>query len=68
MKPNTYLFSVYNRWGEEIFKSKNPSEKWDGNNSKGEPYQDGTYIWKLRFVIFESGEVYEKIGHVNLLK
>jgi hypothetical protein len=68
MRPNTYLFTVYNRWGEEEFTTKDPNEQWNGISSNGETCQDGTYIWKLRFVIFESGEVYEKIGHVNLLK
>jgi hypothetical protein len=45
----------------------NTNNSWNGTIN-GHACQDGTYIWKLRFTIKESGDVYEKIGHVNLLK
>ena len=69
ISPNTFLFSIYNRWGEEVFISKDPNEKWDGNNYiTNNKCQDGVYIWKLRFIMKESGEVINKVGHVNLLR
>jgi large repetitive protein len=80
IKPNTYYFSIYDRWGELIFESKDPNEKWDGTYYKNKLYQsglitkqdemaqDGTYNWKLRFTVKESGVDKEFSGHVNLLK
>ena len=80
IKPNTYSFKIFDRWGEIVFESNDPNEKWDGTYYKNKLYQsglitkqdeiaqDGTYIWKLQFTIKESGDVFNKIGHVNLLK
>ena len=77
MKPNSYLFSIYDRWGELVFETKDPNDKWDGtyyknpliHTSNNNPMaQDGVYTWKLRFIVKESGEVIYKVGHVNLLK
>ena len=69
ISPNTFLFTIYNRWGEEVFISKDPNEKGDGNNYiTNNKCQDGVYIWKLRFIMKESGEVINKDGHVNLLR
>ena len=49
--------------------SKTVNEKWDGNNYiTNNKCQDGVYIWKLRFIMKESGEVINKVGHVNLLR
>jgi gliding motility-associated-like protein len=77
IKPNTYKFTIFNRWEEIIYESNevpptpnmqpNLNNSWNGTIN-GQACQDGTYIWKLRFTIKESGDVYEKIGHVNLLK
>jgi hypothetical protein len=69
ISPNTFLFTIYNRWGEEVFNSKDPNEKWDGNNYiTNNKCQDGVYIWKLHFIMKESGEVINEDGHVNLLR
>ena len=43
------------------------NNSWNGSIN-GNECQDGTYIWKLRFIVKESGEVIYKVGHVNLLK
>jgi gliding motility-associated-like protein len=77
MKPQSYLFSIYDRWGELIYETKeappvpniqpNMNNSWNGSIN-GNECQDGTYIWKLRFIVKESGEVIYKMGHVNLLK
>jgi gliding motility-associated-like protein len=77
IKPQSYVFSVYDRWGELIYESKeeppvpntqpNFINSWNGTIN-GHACQDGTYIWKLRFIVKESGEVIYKVGHVNLLK
>jgi gliding motility-associated-like protein len=66
-----YEFSVFNRWGEQIFISNDPNEFWDGTY-RGKQCQEGTYVWKLVLIaseeVIESGQRSEYIGHVNLLR
>lgn len=41
-----YLFQIYNRWGQLIFETTDPSKGWDGTyNGKRSP--QGTYIYRL---------------------
>ena len=44
--PQDFYLTIYNRWGELIFKSYNSTIPWDGtyNNTK---CQDGVYTWGL---------------------
>jgi len=42
-------FVVFNRWGEELFKTTNGSRGWDGTY-KGQPQPTGTYVW---IIIYE---------------
>ncbi|HEY9177392.1 MAG TPA: gliding motility-associated C-terminal domain-containing protein [Flavipsychrobacter sp.] len=42
-----YLLSVYDRWGQRIFISSDPKEKWDGN-FRGKACDVGTYHYLLR--------------------
>ncbi len=37
---------VYDRWGEKIYESTNPSEGWDGTY-KGNPVQNDTYVYQV---------------------
>jgi hypothetical protein len=82
IQPGTYRFQIYNRWGELIFETKDPNEKWDGYrihplNGNAPGYdgnkfttdfaQDGVYIWQLEFVAEETKDIVKKQGHVTLL-
>ena len=66
-----YEFSVFNRWGEQIFISNDQNEFWDGTY-RGKQCQEGTYVWKLVLIaseeVIESGQRSEYIGHVNVLR
>ncbi len=44
---NQLEFSVYNRWGQMIFFTKDPSKCWDGN-FKGIQQQSGVYVYKIK--------------------
>ncbi|MBS1746948.1 MAG: PKD domain-containing protein [Bacteroidetes bacterium] len=37
-------FNIYNRWGQLIFSTKDPSKGWDGTVN-GMPQPSGTYVW-----------------------
>ena len=48
-----YHLMIYNRWGQQIFETKDPLEGWDGTVN-GSPAERGTYIWVAVFKSFAS--------------
>lgn len=65
--PANYEFTIYNRWGEIIFISKNHLVAWDGtfNNL---PCADGLYNYTVKYKNPELDEFKIISGSVNLLK
>ncbi len=43
-----YRFSIYNRWGEKVFSSTNPFEKWDGR-IKGSKTDGNVFVWQAGY-------------------
>jgi gliding motility-associated-like protein len=66
----TYMeFYIYNRWGELVFESHDPSYGWDG--TYGPDALDcpiGTYTWKLKLETLQTQEILDFHGHVNLIR
>ena len=59
--------NIYNRWGEKIFKTNSLNEPWDGSYNNGDYFcPDGVYTWQVKYRC--KSEVYEKRGHVTLLR
>ncbi|MBC7923603.1 MAG: gliding motility-associated C-terminal domain-containing protein, partial [Ferruginibacter sp.] len=44
---NTYLLRVFNRWGQEVFRSENPEKGWDGKRNDGKLFGEDTYVYKI---------------------
>ncbi len=64
-----YSFSIFNRWGEEIFHSSTPSEGWLGNVKGGGYYaQNEIYTWVLEVKDLYTAKVHTVKGHVSLLR
>jgi gliding motility-associated-like protein len=42
----TYRFTVYNRWGGQVFDSADPQKGWDGTLN-GTPVDSGVFVWVL---------------------
>ena len=61
-----YNMQVFNRWGELVFESTDPTNGWNGTYH-GQKCQDGTYTWKMQFTWYDR-RVYDKVGHVNMLR
>jgi gliding motility-associated-like protein len=61
-----YLLSIYSRWGELLFETKNPAEGWDGYY-KGKMCTQDVYVWKIS-ASFIDGKTFNKTGDVLLLK
>lgn len=58
-------FSIYNRWGEKIFSTKNRMDCWDGTY-KGMMQPNGTFIYVIRAKTF-CGDINRK-GLVTLIR
>jgi gliding motility-associated-like protein len=48
ISPDDYLFSIYDRFGREIFSTTSPTEGWDGRID-GREVPQGVYVYLLRF-------------------
>jgi hypothetical protein len=59
-------FSIYDRWGKEVFTTTDPLKRWDGKvNGTDAPM--GVYIWQAEgFCI--SGQKLKKSGNVTLIR
>jgi len=59
--------SIYNRWGEKIWTTLDPSAEWDGTFN-GKDVQNGTYIWKaeVKSPFNDNKETYT--GFINLIR
>ena len=71
---NSYELMIFNRWGEEVFKTNDPDTGWDGTAfnsgilSPDVTVQDGVYTWKIRCTGLQNESTKEYVGHVVLLK
>ena len=64
-----YNFKVFDRWGTEVFESKNPSESWMGT-FKGTKLRPGVWVWTLEAEINFCGRVIpiRKQGDIALIR
>lgn len=62
----TFEMMVFNRWGEEIFKTDDISIGWDGTH-RGQKSPIGVYAWRILYTE-NSGKEGTLIGHVTLLR
>jgi gliding motility-associated-like protein len=60
-----YSLNVYGRWGELIFSSGNPYEKWNGNY-KSAQLPTGTYTWYATYRL--RGTYFTKKGTVTIIR
>ena len=58
---------IFNRWGQIIWESHDPSASWDGTYN-GEYVQQGTYTWTIEAKDLVNDRKYEFNGFINVLK
>jgi len=47
--PGVYEIKIFNRWGEMVFESTDPTEPWVGNMAGGDYFVEaGVYLWIMR--------------------
>jgi len=62
----TMNLQIFNRWGEKIFESNDPTDCWDGT-FRGEKVNTGTYIYKITGTR-DDGTAFEDAGNVNVVR
>ncbi len=63
----TYQLTIFNRWGEILFISKDPQVGWDGTYN-GESLMTGTYLWQIDYYLISTDEGITERGTVNLIR
>ncbi|MES2798750.1 MAG: gliding motility-associated C-terminal domain-containing protein [Bacteroidota bacterium] len=59
-------YSIYNRWGEQVFTTEDPSICWDGI-FRDKPVQSGVYAYKVYAKLFDGTEISQS-GNVTVVK
>jgi len=61
-----YRFTIYSRWGEVMFDTKNVKEGWDGYY-KGKLCDQDVYVWKI-YIKMNNNQELKKAGDVTLIR
>ena len=65
--PNQFEMIIYDRWGEELVRFFDSNENWDGTYN-GVKCPEGTYVWRINYVVPETNESKMISGHLNLIR
>jgi gliding motility-associated-like protein len=57
---------VWNRWGQELFRTQSLSAVWDGTY-KGQPLPAGTYVWMIQGTDYK-GRIFNRKGTVTIIR
>jgi gliding motility-associated-like protein len=60
-------FSVYDRWGQEVYATQDASAYWDGYY-RGKACEQGVYYYLINYLCLSDGKEYTYKGDVTLLK
>ena len=64
-----YSFSVYNRWGDLIFFTKDPNDVWIGDVNGGSHFaEDGAYVYEIKIQFNSGEEPFKRMGTVVLVR
>ena len=61
-----HQFTIYNRWGQQVFATSNMSQQWNGW-IQGQPAPAGTYVWMVKAEDI-LGHVYQLKGTITLIR
>jgi len=65
----SYQLVVFNRWGQKVFQTNDPSVGWDGSFNNKISTSD-VYVWKAFFSYYKGFEIVEEslVGDVSLIR
>jgi len=62
----TFIFTIYNRWGEKVFETQSLQRGWDGKLN-GVPAASGVFVWYCQYQV-EGQAPQRKKGTVMLIR
>lgn len=62
---NEFRMQIFNRWGQLVFESGNPNERWDGT-FRGDKVSEGVYVYKVT-ASGAAGKKVTKEGNLNVV-
>ena len=62
-----YHLAIFNRWGEIIFETTDPTIGWDGYYSNGSLARQDVYVWRSKGK-FNNGEQFRLAGDLTLIR
>lgn len=63
-----YELHVYNRWGQLIYRTEQPAQRWTGRTQAGEKVPAGVYFYHARIgLLCSDGAIREHKGHIQVL-
>ena len=66
VEKKNYSLRIFNRWGEQVFQTNDPTVGWDGTANSHKCPED-VYIYILQFQMSD-GQYIERKGSVALLR
>ena len=66
-----YQLSVFNRWGQLVFESRNPEEQWDGTH-QGKAIPMDVLVYKVQYDVKDEDGIdsrtVSKVGDITLIR
>lgn len=62
----TFLFTIYDRWGEKVFETNNLQVCWDGTY-KGKPMNTAVFVYYLKATLANGQQLF-KTGNISLIR
>ncbi len=64
----SFILTVYNRWGEKVFETTDVNSLWDGTHSdKADPINPAVFSYYLKATLV-TGDVITKKGNISLMR
>lgn len=65
-----YLIRIFDRWGKEVFSTRDIMHMWNGEDKKGRDLPVGVYNYKLRYTyeVYGNAVTREKRGVISILR
>jgi gliding motility-associated-like protein len=66
--PDNFEMTIFDRWGNQIFKTTDVTKGWDGTANGGKKIaQIDVYVWKINTKDY-AGQKHSYVGHVTIVK
>jgi gliding motility-associated-like protein len=66
-EPTRFHIKIFDRWGQVVFESDNPENKWDGKTKNGILAPMGNYVWTSNYYDIQGFE-HKQNGQVLLIR